>query len=64
MAGVGWRPAVAQVGKTFDLVIIGGRVIDPPTRRDEIANVAERRIAAALDAEVRQGGLGYGLGIE
>jgi len=30
-------PAVAQ--KVYDVVILGGRVIDPETGRDEIANV-------------------------
>jgi len=33
-------PAAAQAHETFDLVILGGRVIDPVTKRDEIANVA------------------------
>ena len=40
-------PLLAQPSDTYDLVILGGRVIDPETKRDEIANVGirERRIA-------------------
>jgi predicted amidohydrolase YtcJ len=34
------QPVLAQSAETFDVVIIGGRVMDPETKRDEIANVA------------------------
>ncbi len=40
-------PVLGQPGQTYDIVILGGRVIDPETKRDEIANVGiiGRRIA-------------------
>ncbi len=41
-------PLMAQTSDTYDLVILNGRVIDPETKRDEVANIGlrGRRIAA------------------
>ena len=46
-------PAVAQ--ETYDVVILGGRVMDPETGRDEIANVGVRgdRIAAITTDDIQ-----------
>lgn len=50
------HPATAQAPEAFDIVILGGRVIDPETKRDEVANVAidEGRIVR-ISAEPMKG---------
>jgi hypothetical protein len=59
-------PAFAQ---QFDLVINGGRVMDPETMFDSIANVGTRsnldqinKIASLLDEDLRQSAIGIGVG--
>ncbi len=49
-------PLCAQAGETYDLVILGGRVIDPETKRDEVAVVGiNGRRVARISLEPLQG---------